>query len=45
MPGPRIPTSAMKRRQHFIAAFANLIDSRVSHHSLQWKIDKISEPP
>src|SRR6266849_10170086 len=31
-----------KRSQHFIAAFANLVDPRIAQHSFQRKIDKVS---
>src|SRR5438477_1721698 len=31
-----------KRSQHFVAAFTDLVDSRIAQHSLQRKIDKVS---
>ena len=41
MPGPRIPDQRDKRSEHFVRTFADLVDPRVAHHSLQRKIDKI----
>src|SRR5262245_29237689 len=30
-----------KRSEHFVRAFADLVNARVAHHSFHWKIDKI----
>src|SRR4029077_980904 len=38
---PAHPYQRDKRSEHFVRAFADMIDARVTHHSLQRKIDKI----
>src|SRR5215472_7683343 len=30
-----------ERREHFVRAFPDLVDARVAHHSLQWKIGHV----
>ena len=39
---PAHPDESDKRSQHFIAAFTDLVDTRIAQHSLQRKIDKVS---
>src|SRR5437773_1478381 len=39
---PAHPDESDKRSQHFIAAFTDLVDTRIAQHSLQRKIDTAS---